>query len=108
MITTTADGKVTFRIFLPHAASVEVVGDFTNWRVRKVAMRRENPGWWSITLAVPPGEHEFSYLVDGSIYLADYAAHGVKLNSYGGWISRLAIPAAPAGVELKASDLVAA
>ena len=94
MITTLPDGTVRFRVYLPHASSVELVGDFTNWRENRVAMTREHPGWWEAVLPVNTGEHHFCYLVDGSIWLADYAAHGVKLNGYGGWISRLCVTAA--------------
>lgn len=49
------------------------------------------PGWWEIIAEVPEGEHEFCYLVDSSIWLADYAAHSVRLSGYGGWVSRLVV-----------------
>lgn len=100
MITAHADGTTEFRVFLPHASSVSLLGDFTDWRARPLPMRREagGAGWWSARLAVPQGEHQFSYLVDETIWLADYAAHGVTLNTYGGWVSRLCITAQ---VELK-------
>ncbi|MGQ0627736.1 MAG: hypothetical protein ACT4PL_06495 [Phycisphaerales bacterium] len=91
MISTLDDGQVKFRVYLPHAAKVELLADFTDGRDHRVAMNRTNPGWWEVTLPVGSGEHTFCYLVDGSIWLADYAAHGVKLNGYGGWISRLCV-----------------
>jgi len=93
MIAVQNDGTVSFRVFLPHAARVELLGDFTAWREQRVQMKRENPGWWSATVPVGCGEHLFCYLVDGSIWLADYAAHGVRLNDYGGWVSQLRITA---------------
>ncbi len=93
MIAVQNDGTVSFRVFLPHAARVELLGDFTAWREQRVQMKRENPGWWSATVPVGSGEHLFCYLVDGSIWLADYAAHGVRLNDYGGWVSQLRIAA---------------
>lgn len=115
MITTEQDGSVTFRIFLPHAAQVELLGDFTNWRTDRIQMKRENPGWWTATVQIAPGEHQFSYLVDGSVWLADYAAHGVRLNDYGGWVSQLRVYAedtrrgSTAEVKLNpSSDLIAA
>lgn len=92
MITNQPDGTVRFRVYLPHATTVELVGDFTGWRNGRIAMTREHPGWWEVSMNVPAGEHHFCYLVDGNIWLADYAAHGVKLNGYGGWISRLTVP----------------
>jgi hypothetical protein len=35
------------------------------------------------------GDHLFSYLVDGSAWMADYAASGVRANGFGGWVSQL-------------------
>lgn len=93
MVHTHEDGSIEFRVYLPHAGRVEVVATFTDWRERPVAMTRSGPGWWHATIAVPEGDHTFSYLVDGTLYLADYAAHGVTLNPYGGWVSRLTVPA---------------
>jgi 1,4-alpha-glucan branching enzyme len=79
----------TFRVYLPEAARVELVGTFTSWRAGAVKMTREDTGWWSATLDIRDGEHDFSYLVDGSTWLADYAASGVKRNGFGGWVSQL-------------------
>lgn len=93
MISTLADGSIRFRVYLPHAASVQLLGSFTDWRDSPIAMTRENPGWWEATVPIASGEHQFCYLVDGAVWLADYAAHGVRLNSYGGWTSRLAVEA---------------
>jgi 1,4-alpha-glucan branching enzyme len=96
MVTQLADGRHLFRVFLPHAACVQVVGTFTSWRERPLEMERHHPGWWSVTADIAPGQHEFCYLVDHAIWLADYAAHGVRLSSGGQWVSRLV--AADAGV----------
>jgi len=112
MISIQADGMALFRVYLPHAALVEVVGDFTDWRRRRVTMRREYPGWWSATVSVTPGEHVFGYLVDGSIHVADYGAHGVKLDSDGKWVSALTVRHAiirePGAGELVAAKRVVA
>lgn len=99
MISRNLDGSIAFRVFLPHAAKVELLGDFTDWRARPVPMHREAPGWWSADLPIAKGEYNFCYLVDSSIWLADYAAHGVKLNGYGGFVSRVEVGDAPAKVE---------
>jgi len=99
---TSEQNTITFRMFLPHAARVELLGDFTSWREHRVPMNREVGGWWTVTTEVPAGEHLFCYLVDGSIWLADYAAHGVRLSEYGGWVSQLRIVhAVAATTELK-------
>lgn len=79
----------TFRVYLPEATTVELVGTFTDWRARPIRMQREDTGWWTVTTDLPPGDLDFSYLVNATQYLADYAASGVKRNSFGGWISQI-------------------
>lgn len=93
--------KHTFRVYLPEARSVELVGSFTDWRVRPIPMLREPSGWWIARTDMDPGDHLFSYLVDGSAWMADYAASGVKANGYGGWVSQLHVPGA-SGLRLAA------
>jgi 1,4-alpha-glucan branching enzyme len=82
-----------FRVYRPEARSVELVGSFTQWGSRAVAMVREDTGWWSATITLAPGDHDFSYLVDGSQWVTDFAASGVKRNGFGGWISQLHVAA---------------
>lgn len=108
MVTSTRGGSAQFKVYLPHAQSVEVIGDFTNWRANAVKLRREPPGWWVATLDVPPGEHEFCYLVDESIWLADYGASGVRMSRDGHWLSTLAIPSPAAGRDIEPKPLAAA
>lgn len=103
MICRTTNGKIQFKAYLPHASNVELVGDFTEWRNAPVAMRRESSGWWVADVEVAAGEYHFCYLVDSSIFLADYAAHGVKLNQYGGWISRVMVDSVTAKPEMVAA-----
>jgi 1,4-alpha-glucan branching enzyme len=94
MITIEGDGSVNFRVYLPHAAKVEVLGDFTDWGRNRVSMRRQFPGWWEVSVKVPAGEHAFCYLIDDAIHMADYAAHAVKMDSDGKWVSSVAVEGA--------------
>lgn len=88
---TSASGRINheFRVYLPEAQRVELVGCFTSWRSHAVEMTRESSGWWSATTDLAPGDYEFSYLVNHSTWLPDYAASGVKRNGFGGWVSQL-------------------
>ena len=97
MVTLNDVGAAMFRIYLPHADCVELVGDFTAWHSAPVVMRRETEGWWSADVQVSSGEHRFSYLVDGMYWMPDYAAHGVEHTDFGKWVSRLVVPAAGDG-----------
>lgn len=96
MVSRVSDSRFRFRIYLPHASRVELVGGFTRWRSGAVKMDRQEPGWWEVVFELPEGEHEFCYLVDNSVWLADYAANGVKLAGQGGWVSKLIVPRAAA------------
>lgn len=93
MVSKINDGQYRFRVFLPHATTVELVGGFTRWKAGRILMDKQEPGWWEIVVDVPAGDHEFCYLVDNCLWLADYAAHGVKLSGYAGWVSKLTVRA---------------
>lgn len=96
MVTCEHGDKQRFRVYQPQANSVELVGSFSNWKAEPIPMLREPSGWWTAEVALKAGDHLFNYLVDGSVWLADYAASGVKANGYGGWVSQLHV-GAPAG-----------
>ncbi|MDX2114345.1 MAG: glycogen-binding domain-containing protein [Planctomycetota bacterium] len=91
MVSTLPDGELEFKVFIPTARTVEVVGSFTGWRDRPLALSSDGSGWWTGRTAVPPGDHDFQYRIDGEGWMADFAAHGVRLNPFGQWVSRLAV-----------------
>lgn len=79
-----------FSIYLPHATSVELASDFTGWRT-PLAMRRDRDGWWRVQTAVPEGDHEFFYYVNGTARMPDYAANGVRFGPDGRLVSLLCV-----------------
>lgn len=91
MVAVNERGEAVFRVFLPDASSVEIIGDFTDWSRAAVAMHRVPPGWWEATINLDVGTHQFCYLVDGQLQIADYAAHGVRLDRSGRWLSDIYI-----------------
>ena len=92
----TNDRRVyTFRVYLPDAGQVQLVGSFTEWRAKAVEMTQEGNGWWSTEAEMTPGDHDFAYLVNGGTWMADYAASGVKRNGFGGWVSQIHVPDEP-------------
>lgn len=57
-----ADGSVTFRFKAPEAREVKVSGQFG----ATAALSKDEQGVWSVTLpALPPGVHEYRFVVDG-------------------------------------------
>jgi len=57
--------RVTFSVLAPEARSVKLVGDFSDWELHPVELRRLKDGQWKTTLALTEGTHEYRYLVDG-------------------------------------------
>ena len=99
MVQVNEQGEAVFRVYLPFAKQVRLVGDFTGWLAAPVAMAPEDDGWWSARLTLTPGEHTFLYQADARWH-TDYAAFGVELDDYGNCVSRVYVP--------DASELLAA
>jgi len=105
VVTITDSGQCTFRIYLPNAGGIELLGSFNNWTTERgeaVQLARDDNGWWSASADLCAGEHEFCYLVDGQVWMPDYAAGGIRRNSSGRWISLVVIPDGPIA-ELKSA-----
>lgn len=56
------------------AHTVSLVGDFNEWEKRATPLRADRPGVWTAQVALPPGRHEYAYVVDGKRWVADPAA----------------------------------
>lgn len=60
-------GWVHFRFLAPDARSVSLSGDFNAWTSDgSVQLERCADGSWELVLALPEGEYEYKFLVDGS------------------------------------------
>ncbi len=104
MVTQHNDGTVEFAYFRPGATSVALAGDFTGWQSDRHPLTRDRDGWWRMHLALPPGEYRFKYVVDQTLWEADFAAYGVEMCKVGGWNSVLYIaePSRTAAMHLAA------
>ncbi|MGO5473347.1 1,4-alpha-glucan branching protein GlgB [Streptococcus hyointestinalis] len=62
------DGKVgyVFRVWAPNAQAVAVIGDFTDWRKRPLAMERNEAGVWEIFTDKAQTNQLYKYLVKRS------------------------------------------
>jgi hypothetical protein len=78
---------VQFRLDAPGATSVEVTGSFTNW-VQGVELIETTPGIWSTLLPLEPGVHDYTFIVDGEIWVLDPAAPAIA-DGFGGSKNRL-------------------
>jgi 1,4-alpha-glucan branching enzyme len=64
--TETSNGRIqTFSFTAPAATSVQLVGDFTHWQQEPINLRKGADGIWRATVELPPGAHQYRFLVDG-------------------------------------------
>jgi len=76
----------------PQAASVAVVGDFNGWDPRQTLMIRSNhEGRWTARLKLPPGVHQYSFVINGSAWVPDPGAKATLADGFGGRNSVLII-----------------
>lgn len=59
---------VRFVVELPAARSVALAGSFNDWSASTYPLVRAS-GLWSIVVALPPGEHTFMYVVNGTQWI---------------------------------------
>jgi len=56
--------KVRFNLYAPKAERVFLAGDFNNWDVDNLPMKKDNKGTWKVSLALAPGRYEYLFWVD--------------------------------------------
>ena len=69
---------VRFVLYAPSARHVAVAGTFNQWdRNAAPLMRAGTTGVWMTTLALPVGQHQYAFVVDGERWVADPAAPAI-------------------------------
>jgi 1,4-alpha-glucan branching enzyme len=56
--------KVRFNLVAPEAERAFLAGDFNNWDINNLLMKRGNKGTWEASLALTPGRYEYRFCVD--------------------------------------------
>lgn len=75
---------VRFVLVAPDARNVSIVGDFNNWDRATTALTRSgNDGVWTTTVALPPGRHEYAFIVDGEHWVPDPLANVTIHDDFG-------------------------
>ena len=75
---------VHFEIHAPGASQVALVGSFTGWQTDRIVLRGPDAsGHWSAEVPLPPGRHEYLFLVDGKQWLADPNAEVRRRDGFG-------------------------
>ncbi|PKN43317.1 MAG: glycoside hydrolase family 13 [Deltaproteobacteria bacterium HGW-Deltaproteobacteria-18] len=66
---------VTFVLAAPSAREVAVIGSFNGWNAAGWTMTRDpSRGLWTLSSSLPPGSHEYVFLIDGTTPVADTMA----------------------------------
>jgi chromosome partitioning protein len=73
---------VRFLASFPQAHHVRLTGSFCDWSAEGVEMARRQDGFWECSIPVPPGRHEYRYIVDGT-WLADPHNAALVGNEFG-------------------------
>jgi hypothetical protein len=85
----TASIYVQFRLDAVPATQVALAGSFTDWQPT-LDMIESAPGVWTLVTALPPGIHDYAFIVDGEHWVPDPLALQVD-EGFGGVNSRLAL-----------------
>lgn len=73
-----------FIFHAPQARSVRIVGTFNDWTTDDASlMEKLEEGLWSKVLRLPPGEHQYKFIVD-DLWVEDEANPNVVQDPYGG------------------------
>jgi len=84
---------VRFVLYAPGAKRVAVAGTFNQWdQTAALLVPAGTGGVWSTTLALPVGQHQYAFVVDGRRWIADPAAPAVD-DGFGRRNSVLAVTA---------------
>ncbi|HET7248410.1 MAG TPA: isoamylase early set domain-containing protein [Gemmatimonadales bacterium] len=66
---------VRFELYAPRASRVALAGSFNRWNPAATPLVRVGPdGMWTVTLALPAGQHQYGFIVDGRNWVPDPAA----------------------------------
>ncbi len=76
-------GGVEFQYNAPDAQSVSVAGTFNEWNTSATPMQKNDDGVWTATVKMPPGKHQYKFVVDGNWFF-DPDHSNLMDDGYGG------------------------
>lgn len=69
---------VRFELYAPRASHVALAGTFNRWDPKATPLVKVgSDGMWTVTLALPSGQHQYGFIVDGRNWVTDPAAPAV-------------------------------
>lgn len=89
---------VKFVLYAPAARQVALAGTFNQWDPRATPLIRVgDDGVWTVTVALPTGQHQYGFVVDGGHWVTDPAAPTVD-DGFGRRNSIMSVSALPGRV----------
>jgi len=80
---------VVFRLRLPEARSIAVIGSFNGWKREGYEMvLNKEEARWGLTIWLPEGRHEYAFIIDGKRVVPD---PGAALNQDDGFGSKSSV-----------------
>ena len=77
------DGRVVFSTMYPRAQTVQIAGDFNEWKPETAAFKRvAETGKWQLSLPLPQGLYRYRLVVDGQ-WQQDPYNDWIEMNPYG-------------------------
>ena len=67
----------------PEASAVFLAGSFNGWSDTALAMERGIDGRWLATVQLPPGRHEYKFVVDGCWSCDSSVGNDLVENAFG-------------------------
>ena len=80
---------IEFRLSMPQARSVAVVGTFNNWDAKRTPMQKDGANW-KASVPLAPGRYEYRFVADGQ-WLSDPNAKESVGNDFGSTNSVLVV-----------------
>jgi len=72
-----------FVFVAPSASQVHIVGDFNDWDSEASPLQRMDKGVWTITVPLAPGRYQYTFVVDGTSWVADPGAPRTLEDDFG-------------------------
>jgi 1,4-alpha-glucan branching enzyme len=84
---TSPKGKnVGFTLFAPEAQAASLAGNFNDWDVNSLPLKKDKRGRWKASVGLQPGRYEYRFWVNGEWWDDPQAQERVS-NPFGGYNS---------------------
>ncbi len=85
---------IEFVLHAPRAGSVCLAGSFNEWNPSRTPMKKDWRGRWKTTIPLPPGKHEYKFILDGE-WVTDPQCRETVANPFGGENSVISVQEIP-------------